>query len=303
MALTIENIKIEPMKVTFGEDNAQIEKITCIADVSSSLNSQYFVMYEPDNTKHYFWYSTGAGVDPALSGATGHQITISANNSASAVASATQAVIDGLADFICTVDQAVLTVTQAANGYAKPSHDGAADTGFTFEVLEYGSSAAEVGFTDGDIEISQETSYVDVTSHQTGSEVNSQISTGSSMSVTINFKETTMEQLKKILLAEGDSKIPDGSGSGAEVFGKGTAQQFKQTFARAQKLLLHPVVLASSDLRRDITFWKAFPKVNSLTYSGENIFTIPVEFMIYPDYSKDPKINKMVFGDSTQTLT
>lgn len=302
MALTIENIKIEPMKVTFGEDNAQVEKITCIADVSSSLNSQYFVMYEPDNTKHYFWFDVGnTGVDPALSGATGHEIDITSGASASAVASASQAVIDGLADFICTVDGAVLTVTQAVNGLAKAAHDGAATTGFSFEVMEYGSSAQEVGFCDGDIEIAQETNYVDVTAHQTGSEVNSQISTGSSMSVTVNFKETSMAQLKKVLLGEGDAASPTGTGaSSTEVFGKGTSRQFYQTLARAMRLNMHPVVLPESNLSRDVTAWKAFPKIGSLTYSGENIFVIPVEFMIYPDYSKDAKINKLVFGDYTQ---
>jgi hypothetical protein len=305
MALTVENIKIEPMKVTFGEDVMQSELITCVADVAASLNSKYFVFYTTGGTKHYAWFDVGnTGVDPAVSGGTGHEIDISSGASAAAVASALQAVLTAISGFDATADGAVVNLVATSAGYAKPAHEGAAATGFSFQVVKYGSSAAEVGYTDGDIEIAQETSYVDVTAHQSGTEVNSQIPTGSSMSVTINLKETTVAQLRKVLLGEGNSLIPDGTGvSSTEVMGKGTAQQFIQTIARAQKLNLHPVVLASSNLSRDWSFWKAFPKISSLTFSGENIHSIPVEFMIYPDYSKDSRINKMVYGDSTQTLT
>ena len=305
MALTVENIKIEPMKVTFGEDVMQSENITCVADSSSSLNSKYFVFYTTGGTKHYAWIDVGnTGSDPAVSGGTGHEVDITANASAATVATALAAVLTAVAGFDATADGAVVNLVATSAGYAKPAHEGAAATGFSFQTVKYGSSAAEVGYTDGDIEISMEENYVDVTGHQTGTEINSQISTGSSISVTVNFKESTVAQLRKVLLGEGNSLIPDGTGvSSTEVMGRGTAQQFIQTLSRAQKLNLHPVVLASSNLSRDITFWKAFPKVGSLTYSGENIFSVPVEFMIYPDYSKDSRINKMCFGDGTQTLT
>lgn len=304
MALTVDNIKLEPMKVTFGEDVMQSENITCVADSSSSLNNKYFIFYTPGGTKHYAWLDTGTGVDPAVSGGTGHQVTISANATAAAVATALAAVLTAISGFDATADGAVVNLVGTSAGYAKPAHEGAAATGFSFQVVKYGSSSAEVGYTDGDIEIAQETTYVDVVAHQSGSEVNSQIPTGSAISVTINLKETTVNQLRKVLLGEGNSLIPDGTGvSSTEVMGKGTAQQFIQTFARAQKLVLHPVVLPSSNLSRDYTFWKAFPKISSLSFSGENIQVIPVEFMIYPDYTKDSRINKMCIGDGTQTLT
>lgn len=306
MAGNVANQKVEPMQVTFGEDMMQSENITCVADVSASLNNKYFVFYTPAGVKHYAWYNVGAGgTDPALPGATGNVVAISSGASASAVASATQAVLDAISGFDCSVDGAVLTLVRTVKGYAKPSHDGAAGTGFSLEVNFYGDEAIDLGYTDGDIELSHEENYVDITSHQTGSQVLGNIATGNTMSLTVSLKETAVSQLRKILATgEGDSMIPDGTGAGAsEVLGWGTSRQFKQNFSRARKLVLHPIVLPASNMSRDVTIWKAFPKVSSLTYSGENIQLVPVEFAIYPDYSKQDKVRMAVFGDASQTLT
>lgn len=301
---TVANVKVEPMQVTYGEDVMQSEQITCVADSSNSLNNKYFCFYTTGGTKHYAWYSTGAGVDPAVSGGTGHQVTISANASASAVASATQAVLDAVSGFDCSVDGAVLTLVATSAGYAKPAHEGAAATGFTFEVNYYGDSAVDLGYCDGDVSIAHEEKYVDVTAHQTGSQVLSQIHTGNSMSVSVSLKESSVSQLRKMLLGEGDSLIPDGTGvSSTEVFGYGTSRQFKQNLGRAKKLVLHPVALASSNKSRDITFWKAFPMIKELKFSGESAMLIPVEFNVYPDYTKDSRVSMFVYGDASQTLT
>lgn len=302
---TVANQKVEPVNVTWGEDVMQQEKITCVADVSSSLNSKYFVFYTTGGTKHYAWIDVGnTGSDPAVSGGTGHEVDISANATAAAVASAMQAVLTAVTGFDATVDGAVITLTATSAGYAKPAHDGAAATGFSFEVDYYGDSAVDLGFCDGNIEPNHEEQYVDVTSHQTGTQVMSQIHTGNTMSITINLKETTVNQIRKILIAEGDSLIPDGTGvSSTEVMGYGTSRQFKQTLGRAKKLVLHPTVLASGNVSRDLTFWKAFPKLPSWNYSGEEILMLPVEFMIYPDYTKDARVRMCAFGDASQTLT
>jgi len=302
---TVSNIKVEPVNVSFGEDVMQVEKITCVADVASSLNSKYFVFYTTGGTKNYAWFDVNsAGVDPAVSGGTGYEVNLGVADSATAVATALAAVLTAVAGFDATSDGAVVTLTATTAGYAKPAHEGAAATGFQFETLVYGDTAVDLGYCDGNIEPSHEENMVDVTAHQTGSQVLSQIHTGNKVGVTITLKETSVSQLRKILLAEGNSLIPDGTGvSSTEVMGFGTAQQYKQTLGRARKLKLHPVVLASSNLSRDLTFWKAFPKLPSINYSGEDIQVLPVEFMIYPDYTKDSRINMCVFGDSTQTLT
>ena len=78
----VENIKVEAMTATYGEDTAQVETITCVADVAASLNSKYFFLYTSAGVKHYFWIDVGnTGVDPAPAGATGHEIDITSGAS------------------------------------------------------------------------------------------------------------------------------------------------------------------------------------------------------------------------------
>lgn len=305
MAVTVGNQKVEPVSVTWGESVMQSENITCVADVSASLNNKYFVFYTTGGVKHYAWYNVAAGgTDPAVSGGTAHAVAISSGATAAAVASATQAILDAVTGFDCSVDGAVLTLVATTAGYAKPAHEGAAATGFTFEVNKYGDVAVDLGSIDGDIEVTNEVNYVDLTSHQTGSEVIGHIATGSVNAITISLKESAVSQLRKVLLGEGDSLIPDGTGvSSTEVFGWGTSRQFKQVQDRARKLVLHPVVLPASNTSRDVTIWKAFPKVSALTFSGENVFMIPVEFSVYADSTKDPRISKVCYGDGSQTLS
>ncbi len=302
---TLSNQKVEPMIATWGESVMQSENITCVADVSSSLNNKYFLFYTTGGVKHYAWFNVGgAGSDPSVSGGTANAVAISANATAATVATALAAVLTAVSGFDATADGAVVTLVATTAGYAKPAHEGAAPTGFTFEVNYYGDSAVDLGYCDGDISVSHEENFVDLTSHQTGSQVLGQISTGNSMTVTLTLKETAVSQLRKIMLAEGDSLIPDGTGvSSTEVFGYGTSRQFKQNFARARKLVLHPAVLPASNLSRDGTFWKAIPKLSELVFSGENVMTMAVEFTIFPDYTKDQNIRMYAIGDSTQTLT
>lgn len=304
MAGSVANQKVEPMTATYGEAVMQSENITCVADVTSSLNNKYFLFYTPAGVKHYAWFNTGAGVDPAVSGGTAHSVSISAGATAATVASALQAVLDVVTGFDCSVDGAVLTLTATTAGYAKHAHEGGGATGFTFEVNYYGDSAVDLGQCDGDITVTHEEKLVDITSHQTGSQVLSHISTGNKMSVTLSLKETSVNQLRKIFLGEGDSVMPDGTDVGStEVFGFGTSRQFKQTIGRARKLVLHPVTLPASNNSRDITIWKAFPKFKDIKFSGESVLMVPVEFEVYPDYTIAGEVRMSAYGDGTQTLT
>ncbi len=306
MSVTVENQIVEPVNAIFGEDIMQSENITCVADVASSLNNKYFLFYTTGGVKHYAWYNVAAaGTDPAVSGGTAHVVALSANDSASAVATATAAILTAVTGFDCTADGAVLTLVATAAGYAKPAHEGAAATGFTFEVNFYGDSAIDLGAIDGDVVPAKETSYLDVTAHQTGTNVLSHISTGMSLNLPLVLKETSTSQLRKIMATgEGDVLIPDGTGvSSTEVFGWGNSRQFKQTIGRSRKLVLHPVTLPTSNKSRDITFWKAFPTFSEFTFSGENVLMLSVEFKIYPDYSKDSRVNFFARGDGSQTLT
>ena len=89
------NIRIEPINVSW-----EIEEqtgITCVADVSSSLNSTWIGFEASDAVKHYAWFNVGgAGVDPAIAGRTGVAVAIAVNATAATVATALAAAIDGL---------------------------------------------------------------------------------------------------------------------------------------------------------------------------------------------------------------
>ena len=86
MAGSVSNEKVEPVTATWGESVMQSERITCVADVASSLNSKYFVFYTTGGVKHYVWYDVNsAGTDPAVSGGTAHEVNLSVADSAAAV--------------------------------------------------------------------------------------------------------------------------------------------------------------------------------------------------------------------------
>jgi len=306
---TVSNVKIEPCNVTWGEDVAQVSKVTAVADSSGSLNDAYFFLYSATNaTKYYVWInSSAAGTDPSIAGATGIEVTISDDDTASAVASAIQTAVDNVSDFSATVSSDVVTITNAANGYATGPYDssGSSATGFSFSVDTEGNKAADVGYIDGDIEVAGLGEDLEpVTAQQEGTDVLGHIRKGiPEIEVTVNFKETTVSQLRKVFTqGGGDTFTPDGSSS-TEVYGMGTSKRFTHTLTQASELNLHPATLGSSDKSRDLTFWKAYPQLDTLTFSGESIMTIPVTFTIYPDSAKREEIRYFAYGDGTQTLT
>ncbi len=300
------NVKIEPMNVVWGVDTAQIATINCAADVTSSLNNKYFHIYEALNAeKFHVWFNVAsAGTDPAPAGSTAIPVAISANATAAQVATAVASALDAKSEFISTASGAQVTCTNATAGYASAPHDGpsGSTSGFTFAVPTQGIAALDIGFIDSNIELSFPEDLVDITSHQTGTMVLGQIRTGFQPEITINFKETSVAQLKKVLTQIGSSMIPVGA-SATEVVGMGTSKLFSNTMSQATKLLMHPVALPSSDKSRDITAWKAYPMLESLNYSGEEILTIPVTFKLYQDTTKQPGQDYLSFGDSSQTLT
>jgi hypothetical protein len=303
---TIANVKVEPMSVTWGTDTAQVASITAVADVSDSLDGKYFYIYSASNAiKYHVWFNTsgGSAVDPAPGGSTAVVVALTTNATASAVATATASALDALAGFVSTASGSVITCTNASAGYATEPHDGGAACGFSFDVTTFGNASADVGYIAGDISVKLEEQLADITAHQTGTNVLSQIRTGKSVEVTLTFKETSVAQLRKMFaLHSGQSLTPAGANA-TEVFGWGESRDFSQTLSQAAKLTLHPITLGASDLSRNWTFWKAYPMLDSLTFSGENVHEIPVTFKVYPDSSKNSRIQYFAMGDGTQTLT
>lgn len=299
---TVSNIKVEPMSVTWGEDTAMVQTITCRADSSADLNNKYFFIYNAAGTKFHVWFDVASGgSDPDPGGSTGIEVDISSGATAGAVATAVEAAIEAATGFDSTVSDSVVTVTLSSVGYAPLAHEGVG-TNFTFALTTEGDSAADIGYVDGDIEFSMPENLVDVVAHQTGTNVLSQIRTGKQVELTLSFKETSVAQMKKILRQAGGSFTPAGAG-GTEVIGFGTHKDFTQTITQAKKLVLHPVVLGSGDKSRDITVHYAYPMIDSIAFSGENPLVIPVTFKAYPKLTLNDRVEYFCYGDGSQTLT
>ena len=294
----VQNILLDPMNVTWGSDVAQVQEITCRADVSSDLQNDYFYLLTPAGLKYHVWYNVGgAGVDPAPGGSTAAVVAISANATASAVAAATEAVIEALPDFNSTVSGAVITVTSITNGYAVPAHEGVG-SGFAFEVMVEGDIAEDVGFIDGNIEIVPNNDLVDVTAHQTGTNVLLQFLTGKNVEFSLTFKETATSQLQK-LYRQNNTMYSSPGANGAIVVGIGTDKNCENMFKYYKKMVMHPVCLGASDKSRDITFWKTGITIESDTISGEEVRMVTAAVKAYPDTSKRAVVQIAVIGDSS----
>ena len=202
MACGANNIKMEPMDVYIGFDQKQEQEIIFVADTAAKpLDEKYFFFYDPAGAKHYAWIDAG-GVDPAPAGYTGHAIAITALDSAETIAAAAATVLGAVTGFDATVSGYVVTLKCTANGYATLAHDAQTEadkTGFGFNLTVVGDLFEKIGYIDGDIEVSGlSRSPVDITTHQTGTSVVGQISSGSgNPELAFALKEVTTEKYEK----------------------------------------------------------------------------------------------------------
>ena len=67
-------------------------------------------------------------------------------------------------------------------------------------------------------------------------------------------------------------------------------------------MILHPTKKDPTDRDTDFAMWKAYPKINALTFSGEEDRKLEVEFSIYLDENRENKVSKMVFGEWYQNF-
>jgi hypothetical protein len=298
MANLVENIRIEPCDVTWEIEEKW--QVTTIADVALSLQNQWFKMYKPDLTWKHVWFNVATlGVDPAPPGSSGGiVVAIATNASAATVAAAVQVAVDADAAWIATVASNKVTITNIDVGQTGSMIDGTATTGFTFAQLQDGGSL-EMGYLDGDIEVSFEEQQLDITAHQTGTTVLTGLRQGLINEVTMTMKEADLEKYKELLLGTAGSTYTPGGGT--EVMGWGTASLGQNVFIKARRLVLHPVALDTSDKTRDICFWKAYALPESLVISGENPKTLGLKFKVYRDDVKPAGINQFILGDWSQS--
>jgi hypothetical protein len=163
--------------------------------------------------------------------------------------------------------------------------------------MEVTWAGSAMGFTDGDIELAIEEQVVDVTAHQEGTNVLSGIRTGKSAEISLTIKETNPAMVQYLFQQGG--LYDTASGGSVDVIGWGSNKDFTQVLSQAGKLVLHPVVNAANNLAEDIAAWKAYPMLETFSFSAENPSTIQLTFKIYPDMAKADGFRLFVIGDST----
>jgi hypothetical protein len=155
-ALTVGNPYVI---VSVGHGTAGTETITAVADVSGSLASTWFRLYDSYGNTFVLWFSV-SGVGSAPVGVSGSliQVSIHTNDTASTVASQLVLVIEnllaaqpgnlqapaGIMSFTASAVGAVVTVVSTQSNPVQPlpgvAADGAIPTGFTFALVDFTSN-------------------------------------------------------------------------------------------------------------------------------------------------------------------
>lgn len=301
--MSISQVDLRPQKVYFGKNQAQIQTIKCVADVSSSLNSTYFLFHDSAGAKRYVWFNVAtAGVDPAPAGGwTGHVVAIAANATAGTVAAAVQAVLDAVTGFDASVSDTVVTLTATANGYAQPARDSdAAPTGFAFKVTQLGLLEREIGCIKGDLSLSGfATQKIDVTCHDTGSTIRKQIVSGyENPQIELVLQESDKAAMKQILIEYGMTSFTPVGADKEEVVGYGP----NNVGGDNPKILVrfHDLAVDASDKSGDYNFWKCEVGLDSFVWSSENVSEIPVTLTVFPDDAKPKSIQFFMIGDAAK---
>lgn len=295
--------EIKQQYVMVGKSQAQIAKITCVA--GTSLGGKYFVFFAQDGTKHYAWYNTGASTDPAPAGWTGHEVDVLTTDSASQVASKTQAILDAVTGFDCTVNGAILTLTCSTAGYCQAPHGqtGTEATGFSFEITQIGMVEENIGCIQGDIEVSPfNYSTLEVKCHATGPTVVQELITGiENPTLSFTLQDTSKAKIEKLFAWLGGASTTSVAADATKVFGFGTA-----LIGKAKPFIpvrLHPVVKDANDKSEDWNIWKTNLSLESFTFAAEDVATCSVSFKAYPDDTKHKEHNVIMLGDAASAIT
>ena len=120
----------------------EITDVTCLGVSGNLIGSEYFEIYSAIDATHYYVYFV-LGIDPAAAG-TGAKITVRATDTGAAVASATQTILNALADLTSTVTDEVVTTT--VDTPHDTTHAADFNTSFTISVAADGRDGTGIDF-------------------------------------------------------------------------------------------------------------------------------------------------------------
>ncbi len=284
------DIRIEPVDIVWEIE--QQDCITPVADVAESLDGTHFLLGDD----FYVWMDIGVAADPAPAGRAGIAVVVSADASAATIATAMAAAIDGNGSFSAEVINGSVFASRIVTGDFDDGVD--VDTGFTILATQEGGSL-DLGLLLGNVENSFEEQILDIVAHQTGTTILSGVRQGVSASITLTMQEATVVKLRDLFSNTGGGTVTPAGGT--ELYGWGTSRQGDNVIPQSRRLNLHPVN-AAADLTRDLTFWKAYPLLNNLVFSGEEVKTLEVEWRLFLDDQKPAEVSLFAFGDYTSLL-
>jgi len=118
---------------------SEVTSIRCFAE-STLDGSDYFYISKTD-TDYYVWFDIDSGgTDPAVTGRTGIEVDISADDTAATIATALQTALNAISGITATVSSETVTVTIDTAG-AVQSETLDVDTKFIFNTTTYGQEA------------------------------------------------------------------------------------------------------------------------------------------------------------------
>lgn len=292
--------QLEAAEARWGKQ--QCRTWTTVANTANALEDTYLdlnlIGFDFAEDQYYVWFNGGTGTDPAISGKTAIEVTLTSGDTAAQVAAKIKTGIDAdNVPVIVSVSGSVVTITNQVQGAITAETD-SGSSGFSLEVGTVGLSV-ELGATSGPIELALNTETVPITSNQTGSLVGSEIYVGSSAEISLSLIEITKARFDTLIgEVTGDSVTPSG---GTKVAGFGESRLFQALDELGGQLILHPIRLADSDKSADVIFWRSAPKVDTLNFDGSAPQEMAITFTAYLDQSMNTSINLFAKGDWTQT--
>jgi uncharacterized phage protein gp47/JayE len=122
------------------EKRKQITDVTIIRSQDITTGN-YWLLDAADGSLYYVWYNkAGGGGDPAIGGRTGIVVAVGATDTAQQNAIATQLAIDALADFVVTVSNIKIRITDATYGPVAIAVNGNMGVGFSIELYQAGQN-------------------------------------------------------------------------------------------------------------------------------------------------------------------
>jgi hypothetical protein len=287
------NIKNVPINAKW-----EIEEAFCVSFknvLPVNVRGRYFVISNAEGTRYKVWFDDGVATEPTVAGTTALPVDISAVTTSAGLATALVAEI--VAVLAAGYAGTITNQTTVKFLYEDVSKVNAPEQGTAGELIELTrvqiGGSIDLGLLDGDVTFDPTTEVLDITAHQTGLVVQSQLITSIGGTVSLTLKEYTPSRYREIYEAIG------GKVATTSVVGFGSEMIGKNLLATAKRLVLHPVYKPSDDLSEDYTIFKAVPDLGAITFSGENPNTLPLEFTAFIDDSQNKAVNVWAFGDIT----